>query len=612
MSAETPVKEIKGTVSVIVLIDGKEIPKVNQVLSIEIVKEINKIPYAKVVLVDGNPGKQNFAHSEEAIFEPGKKIEVKSGFKPGSEKSLFKGIITEMGIKLGTFSGSCLVLKCKDKALGMSIGRKNKMFFKKKDSEIISAIVSEDGLSADVEATSLQHKKLVQHSCSNWDFVLTRADVNGLVTIVEDGKLTIKKPKYSEKTNLKISYGNDLVEMNLNIDSTYQLSEVKSRAWNHTDQKLDTADGAKPTVNKQGDLDLGKLSAVIKPKELLQTPAAVTKDMLKPYADSVWQRQALSRVRGTVKFYGSEKAELGKTIELFGIGKRFVGDGYISKVRHTVEQSQWFTEVELGLPPRMFLEDNPNASALPAGGLLPSIHGLQIGVVKQIHDDPDGEFRVLVNIPTIDNMEGEGIWVRKAHYYATKNAGYFFYPEINDEVVLGFLDNDPTHGVILGSLYSSSKHKTSSDHVPDNKNTFKAISTTEGKLKIEIEDVKKIITIITPKKHKIVMDDDKDSITIEDPVNKNLMVFDSKGILLQAQADITVKTKANFILEATQDIKTKSTANTKMEATANFEIKATAQMKAEGVAGIELKSAAMAKLEGSAMTQVKGGVVMIN
>lgn len=609
--ADSPIKAIVGNLSVIVSIGGKEVPKSQHLRSLEIVKEINRIPYAIITIHDGIPSTQTFEYSETANYEPGKDVEIKLGHGPGKEQSVFKGIVMEIGVRVNNLQGTSLVLKCKDKTVGMTVGRKNKMFFDKKDSDIISAVTSEAGFSATADATDATHKKIVQHSCTDWDFVLTRADINGLVTIVEDGKLSCKKPAF-DPSNVLISFGKDLIETNLTCDATYQLKEANAQSWNHTAFKLDEGKGTKPTTNKQGDLDSAKLSKVSNPIDLLQTSADVSADALKPWANAVWQRRALSRIRGTISFPGSDKAVVGKTIELFGIGKRFTGEGYISKVRHIVRNTTWVTEVELGLPARMYLDDNRDALPLPAGGMLPGIYGLQIGVVKQIHEDPDGEFRVLVNLPIIDKMEGEGIWVRKAHYYATKDAGFVFYPEVGDEVVVGFLDADPAHGVILGSLYSSSEHKLASAHAPDDKNTFKAISTTGGDLRIEIEDVKKIITIITPKKHTLVFDDDKDSITLEDPVNKNKMVFDSKGILLDAQGDITVKTKANFILEATQDIKTKSTANTKMEATANFEIKATAQMKAEGTAGIELKSAAMAKLEGSAMTQVKGGVVMIN
>ena len=92
------------------------------------------------------------------------------------------------------------MLKCKDKALKLTVGRKNKVFLEKKDSDIISELVSADGLSADVEATTATHKKLIQYFSTNWDFIQARADANGLVTIINDGAISIKKPTVSEKS----------------------------------------------------------------------------------------------------------------------------------------------------------------------------------------------------------------------------------------------------------------------------------------------------------------------------------------------------------------------------------------------------------------------------
>ena len=603
MAGESPISNMDAGNSVLVLIGGSEIKKTYHVKSVEAIYEINKVPYAKVVIQDGDAAAQKFEASDEDNFLPGSEIELKSGYGPGKEQTLFKGIIVEHGISLSQYEdNSSMTLICMDKAVKMTVGRKNKIFLKKKDSDIISEIVSEAGLSADVETTNGQHEKLIQYHSTDWDFVLARADSNGLVTLVDDGKLSVKKPEF-EESGLTVSHGKDMLEMDLMMDSTYQYTEVQANFWDHAKQAIENSTGSKPSANSQGNKDSGSLGDVISPKDLVQTPAPVTKDVLKAHADALYQRGHLSRIRGRVSFHGNAKPKIGKTLDVFGVSKRFVGHGYISKVRHIIEGLEWVTEVEFGLPPKTYLENNRSAFAMPAGGLLPPVHGLQIGVVKQIHDDPEGEFRVLVNIPVVDKQEGEGVWARMAHYYATKKAGYVFYPEIDDEVVLGFLDNDPTYPIILGSLYSS-KIPLAAIHTPDDKNTFKAISTTDGKMRIEFEDVKKIITIITPNKHTMVFDDDKDSITIEDPVNKNKMVMDSKGILIQAQKDITIKSNANIIVEATQNIKAK--------ATSNFEMKATAQMKAEGTAGIELKSAATAKLQGAAMTEVKGGIVKIN
>lgn len=611
--ADSPIKGMGGGyLSVLILIDGAEIPKTFFLVSIDIVKEVNKIPFARVVLHDGDTRTQKFAASEDAKFEPGKEVEIKAGYGPGTESTLYKGVIIEHGIRHSVYGGSSLVLKCKDKALKLTVGRKNKVFLEKKDSDIISELVSADGLSADVEATTATHKKLIQYFSTNWDFIQARADANGLITIINDGAISIKKPMVSEKSELIISYGKDLVEMDLNIDSTYQYTEIKASHWDQAKQALEKTDGKKPTVNAHGALDSGKIGKVIEPKNTVITSPEVTKDVIQAWADAVYQRGHLSRLRGTIKFYGSAKAEVGKTIELFGLGANFVGDGYVSKVIHIIERGQWMTEVTLGLDPQSYMEANPSANSLPAGGILPGIFGLHSGVVKAIKADPDGEFRVQINIPIIDGMEGDGVWARMAHYYATEDCGFVFYPEVGDEVIVGFFNNDPSFPVILGSMYSSKRKITTEEaHEPADPNQFKAISLQKGKMRLEFDDKDCIIKIITPEKNTVTIDDKEKMITIEDKSNSNKIILSKDGILLDSAKDIIMKAASNIKMEATSNIEAKSTADTKIEATGNFSFKGMA-VKGEGSTTLELKGSATAKLEGGGMCEIKGGLVKIN
>ena len=619
---ESPKKVMgKGYLSILILIEGQEIPKTYHIKKIETFSQIDKIPYAKFELDDGSTREQKFEASEDPNFEPGKKVEIKVGYGAGNEKPIFKGIILKQGLKHSKYTGpsSRIIVHCKEEAFKMTKGIKSQIFYKQKDSEIISSIYSDAGLSADVETTKVKHKELVRYNCTDWEFVLTRADANGLVTYIRNGKITVKKPAISEKSGIKISYGKDLLGMNMNMDASNQYAEVGANVWNYTDQKGDESVGKKPSVNAQGDVDSNKLSSVIEPKMTTNVTPSIDKEQIQEWSNSVYQRGHLSRMQGTLQFDGTGEHLIGKTIELFGFGTRFTGDAYVSSEAHVIRDGRWITEVGIGLDARPIMQQQRNesgSSATPGGGMMPPIFGLQHGLVKQIHEDPDGEYRVQVNIFMIDNNEGDGIWARMAHYYATADCGFVFYPEVGDEVIIGFFNNDPTHAVILGSMYSSSKHKitTEEKHDPADPNHFKAISVNKGKMRIEFWDEpgKNVYKVITEDKMLIELNDDKDTITIEDPVNVNKMVMDSKGILFETNGDFVVKAQKNIKMEAKINIETKSTADTKMEATANLNAKATAQMKLEGTAGFEAKSPAMSKLEGSAMAVIKGGLVTIN
>ena len=490
----------------------------------------------------------------------------------------------------------------------MTVGRRNMIFYEKKDSEIITDVFKEAGVKAspDVEATKAKHKKLIQYYCTNWDFVQARADANGLVTVINDGEVSIKKPAVSEKTDILVTYGIDLIEMDIKMDSSHQYEEVQANFWDYTQLKIENVSGAKPSMNKQGDVDSAKLSKVLAHKELVHTTAPVTKEVIQSWADAVYQRGHLSRIRGRLRFVGSEKIVPGKVVELAAIGTRFNGDGYIGKVKHTVKNGQWLTEVELGIPQRPYLETYPQATPLGAGGGLPTISGLQHGIVKQIKDDPDGQYRVLVTIPIIDNNEGEGVWARMSLPYATEDCGFIIFPEIGDEVLLGFFDNDPTYPVMLGSLYSNKQMVTTEEkHDPADPNHYKSMSFNKGKMRLEFKDDpgKNIMKLITEDKMMVSMDDGEDAITIEDPVNKSKMVMDPKGVTLTVDKDLTIDVKGEIKITGKKNIAMKATQDIKGEGL-NINLKASANLQAE--------AGAMGTVKAGATLTLKGAMVMIN
>ena len=86
--------------------------------------------------------------------------------------------------------------------------------------------------------------------------------------------------------------------------------------------------------------------------------------------------------------------------------------------------------------------------------MLPAANGLQIGVVTALEDDPQGDDRIKCRLPMVGAGE-EGLWARLATLDAGDGRGTYFRPEIGDEVVVGFLDDDPRNPVILGMCHSS-------------------------------------------------------------------------------------------------------------------------------------------------------------
>lgn len=557
-----------------ILIEGTELSKTFQVKSIVVQNEVNRIPMAQIVLTDGEASERDFKLSNEDLLIPGKKIEITAGYH-NDEETIYKGIVIKHSIKIKSGT-SLLIIECKDEAVKLTIGRKSKYFYDVKDSEAFEEIIGAYGLQKDVEATNFSHKELVQYNTSDWDFMVSRAQANGKLCFVENGKITISKPNVTSSSVETVTFGASLLDFDAEIDARNQFAKVSSYSWDYSNQELVEIEAKDPGISLNGNLTASDLAETIELENLeLRHGGAITEAELQDWADAKLLFQQLSKIRGRVKFQGIPAVKPNTIITLEGVGDRFNGKAYITGVFHEISEGNWTIDAQFGLNPEWFSETfdihTPTGS-----GIIPAIKGLHTGIVTQLESDPNGEDRILVKIPIINNEE-QGIWCRVASPDAGENRGIFFRPEIEDEVIIGFINEDPNNAIVLGMLHSSGKPApiTASDD-----NHQKGI-VTRSEMKVLFDDEKKSIGIETPAGKKITLDEDKGVIVIEDE-NSNVITIDSKGIKMESAGNIEIK--------ATGDVKIEGT---------NVSISATAQFKAEGSAGAELSSGATAILKGS-------------
>ncbi|MFT5321958.1 MAG: Rhs element Vgr protein [Pseudohongiellaceae bacterium] len=595
--ADSPEKNSEGVIRLTIFSDGTQLKDSIKIVSVVIEKAVNLIPQARITILDGDMPNKEFPVSDTNDFKPGSEIKINAGYKD-KEKTIFEGIVVKHSLKITGDNYSRLLIECRDKAVSMTIGRKNANYVEVKDSDVFKKLVGNySSLSVKADTTSTKHSELVQYYCTDWDFLLSRAEVNGSLVIVDDGEVNVTAPDVSGSAALAVTYGQDLMEFHAEIDARYQYAEVKGTSWDPGTQKVVEQVAGIESLNAQGNLKSSDLSKVIGLDTFkLQTPTMMESTALKDWAKSQQVKSGLARITGKMKFQGTAKAKPGTMIQLSGVGDRFNGKVYVSAVRHEIEDGNWFCEVSFGLSPDWFAEKRDIISP-PASGLLPGVEGLHIGVVTKLDEDPEKQHKIKVTVPVLQ-AKTEGVWARLSNYYASSGFGEFFIPEIGDEVILGYLNNDPGHPVILGSLYSS-KHKPPYALTTDN--FIKAIVTRSG-LKVEFDDENKVITIVTPGKNEIVISDKEKSILVQDQTN-NKVELKSSGITLDSPKDITINAKGKISLDAVGEISISSKADIKASGL-NIEHDAKVGMTAKGGASAELSA--------GGNTTVKGAMVMIN
>ena len=558
------------------------------------------MPKATLVLFDGDPAEETFPISETKSLIPGVKLEIAIGYD-NINTLIFTGVIVRQGLEITENEGSKLIVEAADNALKMTLARNNTIFQNITDSALIEKLIGNSGLAKSVTSTSSEQPVIVQYYCSDWDLMVIRAELNGMLVMVDAGTVTVAPPKTSTAPVLTVTYGDSILDFRGDMDAATQFapSAIQSFAWDPATQALAKSGTASSSVSEPGNISSATLAKVFNVSPYpQQSGAEMAPADLTAWSSADLMKSQLAKIRGHVAFQGSALAKVGGMIALAGVGERFNGNVFVSAVHQSLSDGFWRTTAEFGLSPKWFSATAPEIAAPGASGQLPPVGGLQTGVVQKIDGDPAGEFRVYVTLPLLQASGDLGVWARLGSFYASNGIGAEFYPEIGDEVVVAFMNDDPRFPAIVGSLYSKGRAPPVPPAAANNQKSI----VTKSKLRIDFFEDKKAVEISTPKGQSVRIDDNAGTIVVKDS-NKNTATFASGGITLDSGANITLTAKGNINITAQGNLALKAQANVTVDGL-QIAQKAQTSFSAEGTAE--------AKLTASGMLTIQGAMVKIN
>lgn len=578
-TALLPIEQETSVVSFTIKAGGETLPAL-PVVSIEVQNEVNRVAIASIIIADGDASLEDWPVSNEAYFVPGTEIEITAGYH-GEEEIIFEGIVVRHSLRV-RLQKTQLLIECKHKAVLMTVGRKSEIYNDVADSDIAATLLDSYSLTGSVEDTPVTHAEMVQYNCSDWDFMISRIEAMGFVAIAKEGTIDIIKPAIEATALATLRFGTNLVEFDAEIDGSQQYGSVKAQAWDPAEQALVEVSAADPTWTIPGNLDAAGISSTAGTDEyVLRQAGKLTEEEVQSWADAKLLRSRMAFLCGRARVEGFSKALPGITVALEGLGDRVNGNGWVSGVRHEISNGNWLTDLQIGLTPE-FHTEKFNGTADCGNELLPGIGGLHTATVTALEGDPDSESRIRVKIPSV-STENDGVWARVSTLDAGDGRGSFFLPEVDDEVIVGFLQNDPRQPIVLGGLHSSSKAPPL-EAADDNHE--KGFFTRSG-ISMLFDDDKVVLTISTPAGNTFVLDDDSGEIGLTDQ-HGNTITMSSSGITIESAGDLIMKAKKSV----------------KIESQTELGLKAGTQLKGEGSAGVEVKS--------SAITTIKGSLVQIN
>lgn len=572
-----------------------------KVIKINIEKAINRISRAKVFLTGGDASLHTFEESEDGNFSIGNTVKIELGYKQVNVLA-FEGIVEKLGISLKNGFAtkpwqSLLVLECVDVAIKLTNSYTSDVYEQKKDSDIFAILLREvTALTSDITPTAVTHPFFPKYNSSDWEFILNRAKINGLVLLNSNNVLKISKP-YNSNTQAKqtITNGEATISFDAQIDSSSQLNSLTFDSLNSYTDTINSSQALEPSSLIANNTLEGKvLSSATSAGEInINIPQRTEVAELKAISDAFLQESRLSRIVGRAKFKGVTNLDIGSVVALVGFGRHFDGKIYLTAISHQVESGFFTTSIEFGLKKPQSL-----ANIIDKSSVIKPIEGVHIGTVKKIDADPLNEGRIQVLIPALKST-GNGIWAKLSHFYVSAAAGSFFIPEIDSQVVVSFISNDPRHPIILGSLYTSTKQPYT-ELTADN--ALKAF-VSKSKLTLEFDDKEKIITISSPKENSIVISEKAKGIVITDE-NKNVIKMSDTGIELISKKDIKITSDKEVTITGSKGITLKGKAGIGVKVDGNkVNIVAKTNFIAKGN---------KADLVGSGKVTIKGGTVGIN
>jgi len=527
--------------------NGTELPATFQLVSVEVVRELNRIPTAQLVFADGDIPKSEFPALDSDALEPGAKIEIK--VREGDEiTALFKGLVARVRFDL-TGLGPRLFVDCKDKVFRLTRPRRSAIYSDSTDADAIGTILRRAKVDAgDLGEGGEKQLALVQYDASDWDFIVSRAESVGSGVVVKDGELSVVPLSVSGSANRTVELGiDDIADFELELDAGGQHPDITAIGWDLSQGAVTEAAAAEPISPAQGNVDPGKAATSLGVDDaVLRHLVPLSGAELKAWASARLAQDRLAMFRGRISIGSAGDIAPMDLIKLRGFGARFNGKALVTGIRHTIEGNQWRTDLRLGLSAEPFTQ-TADIVASPAQGLLPAARGLSIGVVSEYADDPDGEFRVKVTLPGVTGGD-DTLWARLTAPEAGKERGFFFRPDPGDEVVLGFLADDPRQPIVLGALFGSKNKPPKPFSDVSKENISKGLATKHGiSLDLTDEDGKAIIHLKTPK-GTLTIDDDSGEIKLSDG-NKNSIVLSKEGVAIKSGKDFKLEATGKVALK---------------------------------------------------------------
>jgi uncharacterized protein involved in type VI secretion and phage assembly len=164
-----------------------------------------------------------------------------------------------------------------------------------------------------------------------------------------------------------------------------------------------------------------------------------------------------------------------------------------------------------------------------------------LGVVVSLND-PESRNRVQVRLLAFAEVEQQDsdMWARVVCPFAGNERGAFLLPDVDDEVLVVFVQGDARHPLVIGGLWNGASAPPAGIE-SGGRNRYKRIRSKNGiVITLDDQDGQETLKLETPGGQALTLRDGPGTVTIEDS-NGNSIKLEAAGITVQATAKVKVE-----------------------------------------------------------------------
>ena len=304
-----------------------------------------------------------FKYSDSQLFDVGNLVRVEMGYVDRM-LTMVTGLITKLSPKFPESGPPTIGVSGQDNLVKLRDRKPAKGDIKyhkdKRDWEIAQIVAKRNNMLFNVPATDKDgpvHPVVVQRNQDDATFLMERAkriDFDCYIVFdpaTKKDTLHFAKPSDGRATSKRVTYnfewGKNMTSFTPELTAARQVSQVTVKGWDAKKKELITATATKADL-------AGKKSAGTSGPEVAETKLnkkeeivvdwpVQSKEEAKALAVSLLRERAYEFLKATGQVIGLPDMRPGDNVNIKGVGKRFSGQYYVTRVEHTIGNNGYTT-----------------------------------------------------------------------------------------------------------------------------------------------------------------------------------------------------------------------------------------------------------------------------